>query len=788
MKTNLKLEHCREAMKTPPVGAPAEPTAKAVWDVVGPVLRQSDPAVGFVPVELEDICSSLLRRFTPPEQEDVKLTAIRALVVAIDAVIGASLDRKTLTRNVVADALARRWSPAFRTQPAARTLYDLDMELVPTIRREMLEAGVDLNRMWLVVRDGVPGLFATHVLGGAGHAGGRAVKLARRRSPVYQQYTRARLNDRDYHRPRTRERLLLADAPTPPLKISKRVAGGTPYDVMPVAERTKKVIQILEGTRLFLNLGEVYKDARAWRLEVKNHRWPAMERAWRKANAGLKGQPRIDADGKKHNLYEEARREFRYRNWRVSKEYGALLGRWNALRGLVRQIRRHRRSIKTYDGVRRLEIKNAFYKSANRRYHARFFGPDAVSSKKDRERDLILPAQPDRVVVDDTGHRRRYEGSAAIYAQSSPRGRWFDTHATAWDQEHVWVDDDTGEVFPLMDDWAGDHRPLVGIDCCASMIQIMCMVLGWRDEERAVATASFKDGLVAGMRTAGAAGVFKLPTATDLQLRKAAGELAFITYGAGLRSRAKELNSDPDKYGSEWGSWTNLDNLIERGAALNANLSLLKRLRDEYLPVCRAVADAAVQRDPYAGVTFRDPFDDALVRWHAPARSQVEIPNSAGPLFVNAPGVIQQQRVNGRLRNVFGPVRPNERGEYPVDPGALRRRIAPALIHTLDAAFAGHVIENLYEQHNVRDIVVIHDCFLVASDAEPALYEAVTAASEPWFRSLGSFFQVFEDYLPGHPEVRRWRETWERRVAAGNDWPAFLMKPEVTYKLADDQA
>jgi len=79
---------------------------------------------------------------------------------------------------------------------------------------------------------------------------------------------------------------------------------------------------------------------------------------------------------------------------------------------------------------------------------------------------------------------------------------------------------------------------------------------------------------------------------------------------------------------------------------------------------------------------------------------------------------------------------------------------------------------------------VVHDCFLVASDAKFALGEAVAAASEPWFRSLGPFYDVFDAYLPGDPVVRRWRETWERRVAAGNYWPVFLMKPEVTYKLA----
>ena len=62
-----------------------------------------------------------------------------------------------------------------------------------------------------------------------------------------------------------------------------------------------------------------------------------------------------------------------------------------------------------------------------------------------------------------------------------------------------------------------------------------------------------------------------------------------------------------------------------------------------------------------------------------------------------------------------------------------------------------------------------------------ALYKAVEDASEPWFRRLGAFYQVFEDYLPDDPLIRGWRTIWERRRDAGNDWPRFLMKPEVTF-------
>jgi hypothetical protein len=91
----------------------------------------------------------------------------------------------------------------------------------------------------------------------------------------------------------------------------------------------------------------------------------------------------------------------------------------------------------------------------------------------------------------------------------------------------------------------------------------------------------------------------------------------------------------------------------------------------------------------------------------------------------------------------------------------------------------------------VRDIVSINDCWLIASDALPALYEAVEAAAEPWFRSLGAFYKIFEDYLDDSSDygrtARQWRDGWQRRlkaIEAGDDtWPHFLVKAETTFAL-----
>jgi hypothetical protein len=241
----------------------------------------------------------------------------------------------------------------------------------------------------------------------------------------------------------------------------------------------------------------------------------------------------------------------------------------------------------------------------------------------------------------------------------------------------------------------------------------------------------------------------------------------------------REMNADPGTYGAGLGDVRNLNALLDTGPQMSEALALLNELKNEYLPTAYALADAALRRNPYEGLIFRDLFDGARVRWNPPARQKTTLPHGSVPLSLSLP--VGQ---------------PNAGGDYPVDTGTARRRSAlhkltlPGLVHMLDSAFAGHVIFVLYEA-GVRDIVSINDCWLIASDALPALYEAVEAAAEPWFRSLGAFYGIFEGYLDGasgHGKiVRQWRERWQRRLAdieAGTEtWPKFLVKPETTFEL-----
>lgn len=739
----------RAAAATPPVGAPREATARGVWAQVEPVLRGHGERI-----RLTDVATTLLPRLTAAERESAKLTAMKALAIAIDACVCAGRDRRNLYINTVFDALAKRWSRTFRDANAT-TSWNMKEDTVRIARRELLEAGVDLDRIWSAVRDGIADLYTTRQIGGPGHTRGRRVKL-HRRSARFRNYDKLLRREREYRRPPERRRLLLADRPTPPLKIAKWTVAERDYDVMNVGEPTKAVIRILESTRLFLDVKQVRADAMELGAQVKAHPWRRMYRRWAKiAQRNLR-----DPDD-----FQAARKKFLREHQDTQKEYRSLVGRHQHAVGVYRQARRARKHI---DAEGHLEIRTAYYKTRNRRFQPRHIWPTEASSKEDAEATLIAPAQ-------ETVLRGRWLelGSRAIYAKHSQRGRWFLTHASGLDIEH---DDWEGWT----DDFAGDRRPLVGVDARSSMYQIVAVALGWRDAEHLLRNEDFKDAIVRAMGTLAARGKYVLPIATDQQLRKGVGQIVNVSYGAAYGSILKTLRDDAAKFGTNWGTPETLQTLLVEGAKIDEAISIVVRMRDEYLQTARAVVEAAHQRDPFAGVSFCDPFDEEPARWHRPRTEPKVLSHGAVPLRINVPVGVDGDKI---AADYFGTPRRRK--------GSIQNLIGPALIHALDAAYASHVILKLHDA-GVRDIVMVNDCFLVPSDALPELDEALKTATEPWFRGLGPFYKVFEDYLGDDrvhgPIIDRWKRSWLARLAAADagapGWrPEFQFKTETTFSL-----
>jgi hypothetical protein len=129
-------------------------------------------------------------------------------------------------------------------------------------------------------------------------------------------------------------------------------------------------------------------------------------------------------------------------------------------------------------------------------------------------------------------------------------------------------------------------------------------------------------------------------------------------------------------------------------------------------------------------------------------------------------------------------------GDYPVDRAELRRRIAPCLVHMLDAYFASLVIEQLAAR-GVRDFVSIHDGWLVPEYIRDlrrdggwlrgmtVLDDCLAAAGREWLQGLGVVYGRLGHYLANDTSygeaVRGWEARWRARLDAGR-WPTFAAK------------
>jgi hypothetical protein len=331
-----KLVSFREAQ--PPKGAPTVETARAVWELVSVRLPTVSLPSGARPRELDDLASSVLRFAIGSTRAAVEDAAKQALIVALDVFICAGRDGKPVYINSVFQPLARRWSPLFRGTPG-ESMWNKKPETLTQARSEMLDAGVDLTKIWTAVCDGVDGLYTVSMIGGPGHARGRSV------DPIdgmaLEAFEKLILAEPSYKRPANRRRVLLATAPTPPRLIDRETFCEKDYDMVTIGEPTERVLQLLEGARLFIDVERVRKDVDTLRAAVEAHPWPKMWAEWKRKNA-LPKDPHAEAAtlerwmGEHHALLRQAdtARQAHQRmqtlfvstHRMLKRQYGSLLG------------------------------------------------------------------------------------------------------------------------------------------------------------------------------------------------------------------------------------------------------------------------------------------------------------------------------------------------------------------------------------------------------------------------------------------------------------------------------
>jgi len=243
---------------------------------------------------------------------------------------------------------------------------------------------------------------------------------------------------------------------------------------------------------------------------------------------------------------------------------------------------------------------------------------------------LVAEARPGgEVIIDEHGQRWRDRGSPAVWKRSTRRGRWFSAESKfekpgwEWEGAEGWSDD-----------WAGDRRPLVGVDISASQFQNLAVFCGLTEFERELAAPNppLKVTLAteAFHRACDPHDDFRLPDDyrdADDETLQAAVKMA--ARNAGYGSALKKIARDLQEYGPGLGDAENIKRFFESTSVW--------RLVTTYLPACKAAADAAYARNPYAGFQFIDPFDGARVRWNPIRRRKLQIGSSETKLYVHAP-------------------------------------------------------------------------------------------------------------------------------------------------------
>jgi hypothetical protein len=713
-------------------GRPTPTTADHTWKL----LTAADPMLDISAILPP---ASFVRRLRVPEQAALTLTAKQALVVVIATAVAVAR-RVPLTFNPVLDAVARRWSETHRAAPVARRVHEMGKTAF-TVVREVLQAGIRLDalhnlavsgpwshRRYQISADGTriwgplpPNpLYWTERLPRAGYV----IHL----HPAAAEFSSWLFDDDPYWEiePPSPRRVYFDGTELPPREHKQEVVAEWAYDVAPRGVATVRTYSIMEATRLQLDVEELRRD----------HEEAEAERD-RAAEALAEHRVSADATFKKREQGKSERDwqliAISQRDAELAREmksqatiYDRAASAVNLLTPVLAQIEKYQRKHPTAPVV----IQTQMYRASHGRFYPRSFWP--------------------------------FESTTRTTPWGQPtRPRWFkDRHGRN------------------LEEW----------DVSASQSQVMGAFLGIASLESAACAVEprFKHRLADvawTMANSGNsvafAGRYEGPRDPKLI---AMVKQACMTYGYGSSPREiiDTLSENQDAYGPGFAT--------QRG--LWAFLRALPWFADTraYRNLCRRIANGV---DDHAGFIVIDPLDGQPLRWNPVATKPTYAIKSVGDNHVSIAVAGYEASDTGALPQYdwdteallehrwpknFVTTHPKRdgdyRGDYPIDRHRLRRRIAPQLIHLLDSYFAALVVHELHRRR-VRDVVVIHDAFLLAEEHVPALHEAMNAASERWYRGLEPVYTSLLRYAPADPLLLAAYRRWNDRCRA-NDIPGIV--------------
>lgn len=777
-------------------GAPSGPTVMALWRVLVPYLKDQGITA---PADLRPPFLNHVG-LDPADAAALDTAAVQAFVIVLDHCVASGRDyrqrrdrKKKAARGTtftkLASALAACWSTVYQEAVArcgARSLADLKPETVSAVWRQLLLNGIDVPKLWHLAagpwsRDGGRNpLYRVQTI----HLAGVRVVLRSKRL-VLRTFEAALEEDTAYHPPFRALRLLFAEAETVPVRarpLRQDVYMEIPCDQVVLGDNAVTMIETLERTVLLFNAPAFVADFRGWeRVEraILAHR-QAHRTEWRREHPGriTGGWTRACRAAFKVSFPDEVKQLRRVQS--CLNMYGRVR---QQLRGREHQL---------------IPIRSRFFRSRNRRFHASDLWIEHVSGKLD--------------VLDQ-------RNAPHVIEHSSPRARWFQ--------------------FPAFDaDPLEPSAPLVGFDVSSSQTQILAILTGDRDLERLSgpdADKSFKEHLAELAFAAKGTLQFARPVdhAADLVLLMKT-LWTRVCYGGKLRRVVWDHESwfvaPPDPaLGQDARQAYRRDETTAAVKRIERFLASLKFYGDatggRLHAFFRASARVPGGASRYDGPIFVDPFDRTGSRWNPMQATALPHTGSRPALQTYRPGKIEKRRKDpaGALRalrgqrdvqlvekvfkkrngrktaeldyiRVFVPNVPDAGGRYAIDRGRLGRKIAPFLVHSLDAAYFGMVATRLDALG--LPVLGVHDCVylpqvvaLKSADGQVTeirpgaeiLRDVMAEASREWFTMLEVTYAGLHRYLQRDqvfgPHVARWWAAWVDRLQDPADRPVFRAAP-----------
>ena len=479
-------------------------TAMALWERIAPELN----------VDLNALLPPLPFDLSAQEHEEVSLVVKQALVVSVDAAVATGEANRMLTTNTVFDAVGAQWSENYReaTEMAlAFSSWQMRDVRIRASWRDLMRNGIWLERLLPVIHRGAAGLYRTERIPGRGYT----VRFPSR-APLLNAF-RDILEPESHHWRHRRKPRLWIEGDAPPLDLEQHgdadgdsmnslddeflaelrgettsgVVAEWRYNVVELGLGSIELIRLLEQARLFVPVATVLKEIDRLKdlVETLPHR---MSQEYGVDITKSDVVPRLreamlivdKATGEDRVVRRWSPRERELRKIRHDATACALVDEYDAARGHLSALAAIERQLKTAtpDADGYIKIRSAFRKLVNRRYQSVHFWPTEITGKA-LQNDLLDEAEPDSELQDGAVQ----VGRRALYAKTSRRGRWFSAAATGIEFQDRYRG--------FVDDWAGDHRPLFGIDVSSSLVQVQAVFLGLRDLEARASRQPFKEML-----------------------------------------------------------------------------------------------------------------------------------------------------------------------------------------------------------------------------------------------------------------------------------------------------